>query len=196
MNHKLYKRLEIAGGPVVFAIASFLHFLYELTNKSVTGALFGSVNESVWEHLKIFAIAYILWAIIELLWAKPPLKKFVWAKALGLYGMCISIAVFFYVYTFFTDKAILFLDLASGIVFAVLAHYLSYKITLRESNTGQYFYTGVMLIFLAIIMILCFSYYPPESELFRDPTTGLYGVIPDSFDEGAAALDTLYQINR
>ncbi len=195
MNQKLYKKLEIAGGPVVFATASFLHFLYELSGKSVIGALFGSVNESVWEHLKIFSIAYILWGIIELLWVNPPLKKFVWAKALGLYGMCISIAVFFYVYNFFTGRGILFIDLASGIVFAVLAHYASYKITLKDSNTGQYFYTGIMLIFLALIMILCFTYYPPESELFRDPVTGLYGIIPDSFDEGAAVLNTVYQIN-
>lgn len=195
MNQKLYKRLEIAGGPVVFAIASFLHFLYDLTGKSVAGALFGAVNESVWEHLKIFSIAYIIWAIAELLWAKPPLKKFAWAKALGLYEMCISIAVFFYVYNFFTGKPILFLDLASGIVFAIFAHFISYKLTLSDSNTGQFFYTGVMLIFLALIMILCFTYFPPQSELFRDPVTGLYGVIPESFDEGAAILDTIYALN-
>ncbi len=195
MNQKLYKRLEIAGGPVVFAIASFLHFLYDLTNKSVAGALFGSVNESVWEHLKTFTIAYIIWAIIELLWAKPPLRKFVWAKALGVYAMCISIAVFFFVYNFFTGKPILLLDLASGIIFAVIGHFLSYKITLSESNTGQFFYTGVMLIFLAIIMILCFTYFPPQSELFRDPVTGLSGVVPESFDEGAAVLDAIYQLN-
>ncbi len=194
MNQKLYRKLEIAGGGVVFAIATFLHFLYELSGRSVIGALFGSVNESVWEHLKIFSIAYITFAAVELLWAKPPLKNFVWAKALGLYGMCISIAVFFYAYNLFTGKPVLFLDLASGIVFAVLAHYLSYKLTLSSSNTGQYFYTGIMLIFLAFIMILCFTYYPPESELFRDPVTGLSGVLPDSFDEGAAVLDTLYQI--
>lgn len=195
MNQKLYKRLEIAGGPVVFAIASFLHFLYDLTGKSVVGALFGSVNESVWEHLKIFAIAYIVYAVFVLLWANPPIKKYVWAKALGLYGLCISIALFFYIYTFFTGKPILFLDLASGLAFSVLFHYLSYRITLKESNTGQYFYTGVMLILLAIIMILCFTYYPPKSVLFKDPITGLYGIIPHTPYEGDAVLDTLYQIN-
>ena len=195
MNKKLYKRLEIAGGPLVFAVASFLHFLYDLTNKSIVGSLFGSVNESVWEHLKIFAIAYIMWAIVVLLWAKPPLKNYVWAKAVGLYAMCISIALFFYTYTFFTGKAFLLLDLISSFTFAVLSHYISYKITLSHKNKGQYFYTGVMLVFLAIIMILCFTWYPPKSNLFRDPLTGLYGVIPHSFDEGAAVLDTMFQAN-
>lgn len=195
MNQKLFKKLEIAGGGVVFALASLLHFLYELTGKSIIGALFGAVNESVWEHLKIFAIAYLVWAVVELLWAKPPLRQFVWAKALGLYAMCIGIAVFYFLYTAVFGRSFLVLDLISGLGFAVLAHFISYKITLSSSNRGQYFYTGVMLIFLGIIMILCFTYYPPNSELFRDPVTGLYGVPADPPDQGAAVLDTMYQIN-
>jgi len=60
MNDKLYKRLEIFGGAVVFAIASLLHFIYNLTGESILGALFGAVNESVWEHLKVFAIPIYL----------------------------------------------------------------------------------------------------------------------------------------
>lgn len=192
MSEKLFKRLEIAGGAVTFAVASFLHFLYDLTGGSIVGALFGAVNESVWEHLKIFSIAYIVWAITELLWAKPPIKKFVWAKALGLYAMCISIALFFFTYTMFTGKPILVLDLASGIVFSVLGHFISYKVTLMDSNQGQYFYTGVMLIFLAIIMILCFSFYPPQSVLFKDPVTGLYGILPKAADKGAVFLNTIH----
>ncbi len=195
MNTKLFRKLEAAGGAVVFALASFLHFFYDITQGSILGALLGSVNESVWEHLKIFATAYLIWATIELLWAKPPLRKFVWAKALGLYFMCTSIALFFYTYTLFTGKPILVLDLASSLVFAALAHYLSYRITMNESNKGQYFYTGVMLIFLAMIMILCFTFYPPDSILFKDPVTGGYGIIPDYFDKGDVALDAMYLLS-
>lgn len=192
MSDKLFKRLEIAGGSVTFTVASFLHFLYDLTEGSIAGALFGAVNESVWEHLKIFAISYIVWSITELLWAKPPIKKFVWAKALGLYTMCISIALFFYTYTLFSCKPILILDLTSGIAFSVLGHFISYKLTLSDSNKGQYFYTGIMLIILALIMILCFSFYPPQSALFKDPITGLYGIPPKVVDKGAEFLNTIH----
>ncbi len=180
MNNKLYKILDIVGGAVVFAVASLLHFLYDLTGKSILGSLFGAVNESVWEHLKIFALAYIFWAIIELLWAKPPIRKFVWGKALGLYFLCISIAVFFYLYTPLVGKPILILDLLASLTFSFLAHLISYKVTLLRENRGQNFYTGVMMIFLAIIMILSFTYYPPKTPLFRDYATGLYGIIPTS----------------
>lgn len=192
MNDKLLKRLEIAGGAVVFAIASLLHFVYELTGKSILGALFGSVNESVWEHLKIFALAYIGWAIIELLWAKPPLRQFVWGKALGVYALCTGIAAFFYLYTPLAGKSILILDLLSGLVFSFFAHWISYKITVIKENRGQNFYTGVMMIFLLLIMILCFTFYPPKTPLFKDNVTGLYGIPPVSEDFGAEVLDTLH----
>lgn len=191
MNKTLFKRLETIGGIVVFAIASFLHYLYDITDASVIGTLFGAVNESVWEHLKIFALAYIIWAAVELLWAKPPVKEFVSAKAVGLYSLCIFIALFFYTYTFFTGRPFLAVDLTSALVFSFLAHYISYKLTLSEKNKGQYFYTSVMLLFLADIMILSFTYYPPKCPLFQDYVTGLYGVIPKALDAGAVFLDSL-----
>lgn len=176
MNQKLFKRLEIFAGAVVFAIASLLHFLYDLTGRSILGALFGAVNESVWEHLKIFALAYIAWAIIELLWARPPLGAFVWAKALGLYALCLGIAGFFYLYTPLVGKPILAVDLISALFFSFASNYISYKVTLMKENKGQNFFVGLMMIFLALVMIICFTYYPPKTPLFKDPVTGLYGI--------------------
>jgi hypothetical protein len=193
MNEILFKRLEIAGGAEVFAVASFLHFLYGLTNKSILGALFGAVNESVWEHLKIFSLAYIGWGIVELLWAKPPLRQFVWAKALGVYSLCVGIGGFFYLYTPIAGRAILILDLFSGLFFSFFAHFVSYKITNLRENRGQNFYLGLMMIFLLLVMILCFTYYPPKTPLFKDYTTGLYGIIPDADYKGDGILTSLSQ---
>lgn len=190
MDKTLFKRLEIAGGAVVYAAASFLHFFYDFSGRSVAGALLGSVNESVWEHLKIFAIAYIIWGVTELLWSKPPLKAFVTAKAVGLYSLCISIALFFYIYTFFAGRAILALDLIFSFLFSFFAHFISYKLTLSPKNKGQFYYTAIMFIFLAFIMILCFTYYPPRNPLFYDFETGMYGIIPNP-DTSEASLVSL-----
>ncbi|MBR3972192.1 MAG: hypothetical protein IKJ83_04865 [Ruminococcus sp.] len=176
MNQKLFKRLEIFGGAVVFAMASLLHFIYDLSGRSVLGALFGAVNESVWEHLKIFALAYMAWAIIELLWARPFLGAFVWAKALGLYALCLGIAGFFYLYTPLVGKPIFVVDLISALFFSFSAHYISYRVTLMKENHGQNFFVGVMMLLLALVMIICFTYYPPKTPLFKDPVTGLYGI--------------------
>lgn len=191
MNSKTFIRLETIGGAVVFAIASFLHFFYKLSGKTVLGALLGSVNESVWEHLKILSIAYLIWTAVELLWARPPLKAFVWAKAVGVYSMCIFIAGFYYLYTSLFGKHILAVGLTSSLAFSILAHLISCKLTTSQGNHGQFFYTGIMLLFLMFVMILCFTYYPPETNLFKDPVTGTYGVPSESFDHGAVVLDTI-----
>lgn len=191
MKENTFKKLEVAGGAVVFAIASFLHFFYGITGKSVLGAILGAVNESVWEHLKIFAIAYIIWAVTELLWVHPPFKPFVFAKAVGLYAMCIFIGGFFYIYTGLLGRSYLAVDLASGLIFSFLAHLISYRLTVSDKNHGQFFYTGIMMIFLMLVMILCFTYYPPEGDLFLDPATGSYGIPSDVPDQGALALDAL-----
>lgn len=189
LNTKNLRRLEIAGGAVVFLLASFLHFFYELTDGAVVGALFGAVNESLWEHIKIFSIAYLAWAIVELLWARPPFREFISAKAAGLLALWVGIALSFYIYTYFTGKPLLFVDLAIGIVFSVVSHFVSYRLTTSEKNKGQYFYTALMFLILAFIMILCMSYFPPKSHLFRDPVTGGYGVPPEALDAGAVFLD-------
>ena len=191
MRDKKFRTLERAGGFVVFAIASFLHFLYPLSGKSVLGALMGSVNESVWEHLKIFAIAYLVWAMVVLLWSRPPLREFVWAKAVSVVALTVSIALFFFLYTGLLGSHALWIDLTSSLVFSFLAHLLSYKITTSPTNRGQFFITGVMILLLVFITILCFTYYPPQAVLFRDPVTGTYGVPFTIDDKGAAVLDAI-----
>ena len=192
MRDKKYRTLERTGGFVVFAIASFLHFLYPLSKKTVMGALLGSVNESVWEHIKIFAIAYLIWAMVTLLWSRPPLREFVWAKAVSVVALCLSIALFFYFYTGLTGKPILWVDLTASLVLTFLAHLLSYKITTSHTNRGQFFMTGVMILLLVFIMILCFTYYPPQIPLFKDPVTGTYGVPFTMEDTGAAVMDIIH----
>ncbi len=189
VNRRLFRKLELWGGLVVFAIAAFLHFFYDLTGGSVLGTLLGSVNESVWEHMKIFSIAYIIYAVLEYLWARPPFRAFVVAKTIGMYFLAIGIAVFYYTYTFFTGEPVLAVDLISGLVFSFIAHLVSLRIVSGTHNTARYYQTAVILFLLAFAMILCFSYFPPKSELFRDVVTGTYGAIPSVPDEGAVFLD-------
>ncbi|MDO5123156.1 MAG: DUF6512 family protein [Eubacteriales bacterium] len=192
MNSKLFRNLEILGIPVVFLFASFLHFLYDITGKSVLGSLFGSVNESVWEHLKIFFIAYVFWGFVELLWARPKLSEFIFAKAVGVYILCFLIALFFYIYTFFTGKAIFIVDIIASLLLTCLAHIVSYRLTLWQGNKGQYFALGLMMLFVGFTAVLCFTFYPPKLSLFRDPITGNFGVPPKNIDEGAQVLSEVF----
>lgn len=184
MNKKL-KRLEIIGVFFVFISATLLHFLYSWTNGSALSILFGSVNESVWEHIKIFSMPYIVWSIIELAFSIPYFRQFVVAKTLGLYLLIFLIISFFYFYTTIIGKAIFIIDIVSVFIWVALAHYFSYKATTSSKEIRFLFPLCLGLLFLFMIMYFCFTAVPPHIDIFKDPITGLYGIIPENIDVGA-----------
>lgn len=191
MNKKLFKILEIVGIGVIYLIATILHFVYDWTNGSVLSILFGAVNESVWEHVKIFIAGYVVWAMVELLWVKPPFKRFIVAKVTSLCFLSAGIIIFFYAYTYFTGEAILFVDLASSVAFVALSQYLSYRLTTGSSDIESYFPISIMMLMLFFVMFFSFTIFPPKLGLFRDPITGMYSIVEDYIDVGAFYLDKI-----
>lgn len=189
MSDKKLKIAEIIGIPVIYLIAVVLHFVYDFTDGSVLSILFGAVNESVWEHIKIFAVGYISWAIVELMWLKPSFKKFVVAKTVSLYFLCLAIIVFFYTYNLFTPQPVLWLDITSSFVFVVLSQLISYKLITSEKRIYEYFYIAVALLMMFFVMFFSFTVYPPKIDLFKDPLTGNYGIVKKYLDTGAFFLD-------
>ncbi len=182
---KRFKKLEICGVFFIFSFAVLLHFAYELTNGSIVGILFGAVNESVWEHVKIFAMPYVVWGIIELAFSIPYFRQFVVAKVFGLYIQSGLIIAFFYLYTFFTGTAILWLDILSVFVWVSVSQFFSFKITTGEKDIRNLFPFALGLLFLFLMMYFCFTAVPPHIDIFKDPVTGLYGIIPENIDVGA-----------
>ena len=44
---------QMAGFLFTSILGTFLHFLFELSGRSVIAAIFSAVNESIWEHMKL-----------------------------------------------------------------------------------------------------------------------------------------------
>lgn len=188
MRKNLLLKLEAAGPFIVFTLASLLHFAYDLSPNVLT-SLFGAVNESIWEHIKIFSIAYLFYAFIEFLWARPSLKRFTVAKVAGAVAQGFFIPLAYYAYTFFTKKPVLIVDLLIGFLAAALGFFVSYRLYKSDREIEKYFLTSIMMLFLILMMLLCFTYFPPEAELFRDVVTGEYGVAAKEVDMGAFAIE-------
>lgn len=189
MNTRTFRTLETVGSVIIYLIATMLHFVFDLTNGSALSILFGAVNESVWEHVKIFAAGYVMWAIFELLWVKPPFKKFVVAKTISLYALSLSIIIFFYSYTYFTKKPYLVADIIASVIFVMLSQILSYTLTVRDNKIKEYFCVACMMLMLFFLMFFSFTMFPPKIDLFRDPVTGTYGIIDSYIDKGAYFMD-------
>ena len=178
MNKRVFFWSEAAGVAVIYLIATLLHFVYPLSGGTALSILFGSVNESVWEHVKIFAAGYTAYAALELLWTKAPFRKFLVAKVCGLYLLSGSLIGFFYLYTSLIGRNIPVLDILSSLVFVALAQWCSYRLTLTQKDTKRCFHEAAMLLMLFFLSFFSFTVFPPRCPLFRDPVTGGYGIGP------------------
>lgn len=167
---------EISGAVAVYAAAVFLHFAYAISGGSALWMVFGAVNESVWEHVKIYSEAYTLWALLQLCWIKVPFRRYAVAKCVGLYLLMGLMIGFFYTYTAFTGRSILLIDILSSVVFTTLSQAVSYLLTVKGEKLEEYYHPALMLLLLYYLMFFSFTVFPPKLGLFRDPLGGGYGI--------------------
>lgn len=124
---------------IIFAciVGTLLHFTYEFFGENMLVASFSAVNESVWEHLKLFFFPMLFTTIIGYFYIGKNLPNFLCSKLLGIITSILFIIIFFYTYTGIIGKSIVFIDIASFFVAVILGEYLAYKLmtsSLRCNN--------------------------------------------------------------
>lgn len=177
MNNKL-RKMEIGGIFFTFVAGTLLHFCYEWSNRAVWSILIAAVNESIWEHIKIFILPYLFWAIMEIAYLRIPMKKTIVAKTIGIYILAAITIFFYYTYSGIIGHSVLILDIISVFIWITLSHYISYKLISSNLKLDNFFIISVFTLMLLLSMYLTFSVNPPKVDLFKDPQTGLYGIIP------------------
>lgn len=175
MNNRRYAISEAAGIAAIYSAAVLLHFVCPLTDCSTLAVIFGAVNESVWEHVKIFTAAYCGYALLQLLWIRVPFRRYLVGKCCGLYLLGGGIIGFFYLYTGIAGAPVVWLDVLSSAMMVALAQLISYRITLSR-RAEECFAPALMLLLLYYLMFFSFTAFPPRAGLFRDPITGGYGL--------------------
>ena len=167
---------EAVGAVAIYSAAVFLHFVNAFGGGAL-GLVFGAVNESVWEHVKIFSFAYVGWAILQLCWLRVPFRQYAVAKCIGLYLLMGGMIGFYYAYTAFTGGNILAVDILSSLVLLLLVQGLSYALEVRDGHLRELFVPAMLLLLLYYLMFFSFTVFAPRLPLFRDPVTGGYGIV-------------------
>ena len=167
---------EAAGCVFIYAVAVLLHYIYPLSRGSALSILLGAVNESVWEHTKIFSAAYLVWSVLQLCWLKVGFHRYVTVKCIGLYTLIGLIAGCYYAYTAFTGKSVLLVDILTSLAAVVLTQALTFLLETGDNRLADYFMPALMLLMLYYLMFFSFTAYPPKIELFRDPVSDTYGL--------------------
>lgn len=182
MSDKRLAISEAAGCAVIYGAAVFLHFMFPWFGPGALTILFGAVNESVWEHLKIFSAAYTGWALLQLLWVNVRFRQYVAAKCAGLYLLMGGIAGLHYGYSALFGRSPA-ADILGAAVTVILAQLLSYRMTVSTKDYGEYFAPAICLLTLYYLMFFSFTVYPPKTELFRDPRSGGFGYLENAVEK-------------
>ena len=173
MNKKLFGA-ELAGTVFVSVLGTLAHFFYEWSGYSRIVALFCSVNESTWEHLKLLFFPYLLWSFAEMILLK---KDIIGAKLVGvLLGMGTVVSLF-YTYTGVFGKNIDIVNIGSffvGVLVAFLTSYLLIKHGKLQSKKARII--SIAGFALLALLFFVFTFAPPFLPIFRDPVSLSYGI--------------------
>lgn len=165
---------QIFSAIFVCILGTLLHFTYKLLGENNIVASFSAVNESVWEHLKLLFFPMLLTTIIGYFCIGRNALNFLYSKTLGILASMLFIIIFFYTYTGIIGKSIVFIDIASFFVAAILGEYIAYRLMISNFECNNII--AIIVLTIILICFVMFTYFPPNIALFKDPVTKEYGI--------------------
>lgn len=168
---------ETAGFVFTGAVGTLLQFLFRWTGRNTIIAAFSAVNESTWEHMKIFYVPFFVFAMIEFVVFCEPLRNFFAAKAAAALVGLLGIPVLFYTLGGAFGKTPDWLNITIFFVSAAAAYVVGYLLLCSHSLHGAPMQlAGFVLLWIMMLAFICFTYHAPRLPLFLDPITGQYGI--------------------
>ncbi|HHU28037.1 TPA: hypothetical protein GXZ54_02645 [bacterium] len=169
-------KLEIIGFFVLVILGVIFHFLFDWLNQSRLIAIFVPVNESIFEHLKVLFFPYLIWGLIRYFIDGKGEPNFISAHIFGVLGGMFFIITSFYTYTGIIGNHFFIIDM----IIYVLSIILTLILTKNMIDSPEFSDNIKVLSFVTIILILLsfiiFTYNPPLINLFKDQSTGNYGI--------------------
>ena len=169
------KNYEIFSVIFTFIFGTILHFTFNLSSGNSIIALFSSINESVWEHLKLIFFPMLITTIIGHFYFKKGVPNFLCAKTTGIVSSMFFLISFFYTYTGVLGKNFAIIDISSFFLTTIIGEYIAYRLMINKFNCNNKI-SSIILIVIFICFVV-FTYFTPNIGLFKDPVTKQYGIV-------------------
>lgn len=145
------------------AVGTGLHFLYELLPSPVT-AIFASVNESVWEHVKLVYWPMLLAGLI--LTRRSAEKKKIWS---GILGAILAVPVWqwgiYYILKGGFGVSALWIDLV--LYYGTLLAGFAFVRRIQDRQLPKWALPALVACVAALgVLIVCFTTFPPNLPIF------------------------------
>ena len=135
MAEKRWRTWETVGLLVVLAAGNLLHFVYDWTGQSPIVAPLAAVNESTWEHMKLFITPWVLRSLVECI-ALRGHGALLPARGLGLLTGLAAIPALFYTYQGILGRGIMWVDVLIFQLAVLLAFWVSWSVQARRVLDG------------------------------------------------------------
>ena len=186
MKKRLIK-WEIGSFIWVAMAGSAFHFSFELSEFWTPLAFFSSVNESTWEHLKMYFWPGLIYALVQYTYARDIANNYWYAKLASLVMTPVGICLSFYGYLAISiplyGTGFFRMDLLTMVIGLGLGSLVSYNIMIKQpliKPTKNIVLTGYLTM---LAMFSTFTYYPPKFFLFENyygyEYSGEYGILED-----------------
>jgi len=191
MSTKLKLGLWEACCVVFICIAgSLLHFAFELSEFWTPLALIAAVNESAWEHSKMYFWPGLIYALVQYTYVRGQANNYWLGKAMALAVTPIAIFSTYYAYmafvSFSSAKASLPIMLGIMVFGISFGQFISYRILTAKPMRPQLRRYALPAYAALIGMYSTFTFFPPKVFLFENfycyQYTGDYGILPDYED--------------
>ena len=178
---------EIGAFVFIMIAASALHFAFELSNFSSPVAVFGSVNESSFEHLKLFFWPALVFAFVQHAYVKGTVNNYWYGKALAMAVTPLGILVSFYLYLGIvlpiTGTGYLALDIGTGAFGVLLGNIVSFKLLTGPERGSGHRTAGFVIMGVLAVLMATAAWVHPEIFLYENfwgyEYTGEYGILDD-----------------
>lgn len=171
---KTLKQTTWIGILLVMILAPLLHFTYVWSGKKIFFALFGAVNESTWEHMKLLFMPSFFYFLAEQKCIGRKYPGLLARRTIGLLSGLAFIPICFYTYSGIIGRTFIVADIAI-FFFSVFITFIS----IRRLHRCRILISAFSCMFLLFVLLFCFflfTFYPPHIGVFLDPVNFTYGI--------------------
>lgn len=165
---------QVGGMTAVAVLGTLLHFLYDWTGSAAV-APFSAVNESTWEHMKLFFYPAALYAVVQCFFFRKEYPDFWCVKLLGILTGLLLIPVLFYTLNGAFGKTPDWVNITIFFISLIFAFLLEWRLFVSPPMRCAPIVAIIVLVGLCVAFV-AFTYLPPHIPLFLDPVTKTYGV--------------------
>lgn len=153
---------------LIAIIGTLFHFMYKWTGENVFLAFLWPVNESIFEHLKMFFFPVMLVSLIQLIFVKEDKGLFLSSRLYGVLYAIIGCIAFYYVYKINVPEVKEVVFILSYYVFLFLGLFMSYNIYRYMKTMPEYLqWVAFSIAVLLVVTFICFTYKPLDTEFFK-----------------------------